>query len=218
MPTYQLTKDLHFPPVSEADEDGLIAIGGDLSPDRLMLAYRSGIFPWYNDDEPIMWYSPNPRFVLLPDKLYVSRSMRSVLKKEEFTVTFNQDFEGVIDRCKQTPRSGQVGTWITDEMREAYLRMHELEYATSVEVWKENELVGGMYGINLGSVFCGESMFSTASNASKTGLILFIQRFKEEGGQIYDCQAYTDHMASMGAELIDRNDFLKYLDQVKRNG
>ncbi|WP_425392516.1 leucyl/phenylalanyl-tRNA--protein transferase [Ekhidna sp.] len=214
--SYQLNKELYFPPVSEAEDDGLVAIGGDLSPERLMLAYHSGIFPWYSDDEPIMWYSPNPRFVLLPDKLYVSRSMRSVLKKEEFTVTYNQDFEGVINSCKEMQREGQDGTWITEDMVAAYIKLYELGHAQSVEVWKDNELVGGMYGIHLGSVYCGESMFSKVSNASKTGLIMFMRKFQEEGGQLYDCQAYTDHMASMGAELIPREDFLKYLDDIKK--
>lgn len=211
MSTHQLTDDLYFPPVSKSDKDGLVAIGGDLSPERLMLAYQSGIFPWYNDDEPIMWYSPDPRFVLLPDKLYVSRSMRSVLRKEEFTVTFNQDFEGVINSCRQMQRAGQDGTWITEEMVEAYIKLNKLGHAQSVEVWKDNELVGGMYGIHLGTVYCGESMFSKVSNASKVALIVFIQKFKEEGGKLYDCQAYTDHMASMGAELIPREAFVKYL-------
>ena len=208
MSTYQLTNELFFPPASEADKDGLVAIGGDLSPDRLMLAYRSGIFPWFNDDEPIMWYATNPRFVLFTDKVYVSRSMRSVLKKEEFTVTFNKDFAGVIDQCKKTPRSGQDGTWITDEMRDAYLRLHELGHARSVEVWKEDNLVGGLYGIDLGNVFCGESMFSTMSNASKVALIFFMRDFQEKGGLLFDCQAYTDHMASMGAEMIPLKEFL----------
>lgn len=212
MPTYQLTDDLYFPPVSEAEEDGLVAIGGDLSPERLMLAYRSGIFPWFNEDEPIMWYCPNPRFVLFSEKLYVSRSTRSFMKKEEYRVTFNENFEGVIDSCKKTPRAGQDGTWITDEMRDAYLKMHELGYAKSIEVWRGEELVGGIYGIDLGDVFCGESMFSTASNASKVALIAFIQKFQQEGGRLFDCQAHTDHMESMGAESIDRNEFLKYLE------
>ncbi|WP_436517431.1 leucyl/phenylalanyl-tRNA--protein transferase [Ekhidna sp. To15] len=213
MPTYQLSQELYFPPVSDAEEDGCIATGGDLAPERLMLAYHSGIFPWYNDDEPIMWYSPNPRFVLLPEKLYVSRSMRSVLRKEEFKVTYNEDFVGVINTCKQMQRVGQDGTWITQEMVEAYIKLHELGHAQSVEVWKDSELVGGMYGVHLGTVYCGESMFSKVSNASKVGLITFIQKFKEEGGQLYDCQAYTDHMASMGAENIDRKAFLKHLPQ-----
>ncbi|WP_420318082.1 leucyl/phenylalanyl-tRNA--protein transferase [Ekhidna sp.] len=214
--SYQLTDKLYFPPISEAEEDGLVAVGGDLSPERLMLAYHSGIFPWYSDDEPIMWYSPNPRFVLLPEKLYVSKSMRSVLKKEEFSVTYNQDFEGVINACKQMQRAGQDGTWITEEMVAAYIKLYELGHAQSVEVWKDNELVGGMYGIHLGTVYCGESMFSKVSNASKTGLIMFMRKFQEEGGQLYDCQAYTDHMASMGAELIPREDFLKYLNDIKK--
>lgn len=208
---YSLDDELFFPTVTDADNDGLVAVGGDLSPDRLMLAYRSGIFPWYNDDEPIMWYCPNPRFVLLPDKLYVSRSMRQVLKKEEFSVTFNQDFRGVIDQCKMTLRSGQDGTWITDEMRDAYLRLYELGHARSVEVWKDGQLVGGLYGVDLGKVFCGESMFSTVSNASKVALIFFINDFKERGGQVFDCQAHTDHMASMGAEMLQIDAFLEFL-------
>lgn len=216
MPANQLTQDLYFPSVSEAEEDGLVAIGGDLSPERLMLAYHSGIFPWYSDDEPIMWYSPNPRFVLLPEQLYVSKSMRSVLKKEEFTVTYNQDFEGVINSCKQMQRVGQDGTWITDEMVEAYIQLHKLGHAQSTEVWKDGELVGGMYGIHLGTVYCGESMFSKVSNASKTGLIVFMRQFQEEGGKLYDCQAYTDHMASMGAKLIPREEFLNYLEEIKK--
>ncbi len=211
MAAFQLTDDLYFPPVAEADEDGLVAIGGDLSPERLMLAYRSGIFPWFNEDEPIMWYSPNPRFVLFSEKLYVSRSTRSFMKKGEYRVTFNENFEGVIDSCKKTPREGQDGTWITDEMLDAYLKMYELGYAKSIEVWRGDELVGGIYGIDLGDVFCGESMFSTASNASKVALIAFIQKFQQEGGLLFDCQAYTDHMESMGAEMIPREEFLTYL-------
>jgi leucyl/phenylalanyl-tRNA---protein transferase len=211
MSTYQLTDDLYFPPVSEAAEDGCIAIGGDLSPERLMLGYRSGIFPWYNDDEPIMWYSLDPRFVLFPDKLYVSRSMRGVLKKNEFKVTFNEHFEAVIDHCKKTQRVGQDGTWITDEMVNAYLKLHELGHAKSVEVWKDDQLVGGMYGIDLGTVFCGESMFSTVSNASKVALIAFMEKFKTDGGRLFDCQVHTSHFESMGAEMIPRVDFLTYL-------
>ena len=211
MTAYQLTEALHFPPVSEADQDGLVAIGGDLSPERLLLAYRSGIFPWFNDDEPIMWYSLDPRFVLLPEDLYVSRSMRSVLRKGEFKVTFNEDFEGVIDHCKSTPRNGQDGTWITEDMREAYVRLNQLGHAKSVEVWKDNLLVGGMYGVDLGTVFCGESMFSTVSNASKVALITFIDQFKAQGGVLYDCQVYTDHLSSLGAKEIPREEFLQYL-------
>lgn len=210
MPIYLLTEDLSFPPV-EGAENGIVAIGGDLSPERLMLAYRSGIFPWYSAGEPIIWHSPNPRFVLFPDQLHISRSMKAILRKEEFRVTFNQNFVEVINQCRNTPRNGQEGTWITDEMLDAYLRLHELGHAKSVEVWKNTELVGGMYGIDLGSVFCGESMFSKVSNASKVGLIACIQKFKEEGGRLFDCQVHSDHLESMGAEEIDRNEFLEYL-------
>lgn len=211
MSAYQLTNELFFPPVSEASEDGCVAVGGDLSSERLMLAYRSGIFPWYSDNEPIMWYSLDPRFVLFPDKLYVSRSMRQVLKKAEFSVTFNQDFGGVINACKSMQRVGQDGTWITNEMVDAYLKLNEMGHAKSVEVWKEDQLVGGMYGIDLGTIFCGESMFSTVSNASKVALIAFIEKFKSEGGQMFDCQVHTNHFESMGAEMIPREKFLTYL-------
>lgn len=210
MPIYRLTDDLIFPPV-EGAEDGIVAVGGDLLPERLMIAYRSGIFPWYSEGEPIVWWSPDPRFVLFPEKLHISKSMRRVLNKEELRVTFNQDFEGVIAQCKQIPRQEQHGTWITDEMELAYIRLHELGHAKSVEVWKDDSLVGGMYGVDLGNVFCGESMFSKSRNASKLALIHFIRKFKAEGGQLFDCQVHSDHMVRMGAEEISRRDFLKYL-------
>lgn len=211
MPIYQLTDDLIFPPVDEA-EDGVVAIGGDLLPERLMIAYRSGIFPWFNEDEPPTWYSPDPRCVIFPDRINVSRSMRSVMKKAEYLVTFNKDFEAVIGHCKETPRVGQDGTWISDEMEMAYIRLHELGHAESVEVWKEGQLVGGMYGINLGAVFSGESMFSHASNASKVALISFMNRFKEGGGKLFDCQVRSEHLMSLGAEEISRNDFVGFLE------
>ncbi|MEQ9405759.1 MAG: leucyl/phenylalanyl-tRNA--protein transferase [Cyclobacteriaceae bacterium] len=211
MPIYRLIEDLIFPPVDEA-EDGIVAIGGDLSPERLILAYHSGIFPWFNEDEPIVWWSPDPRFVLFPDSVKVSRTMKRILKKGEFNVTFNRNFEEVISCCKKAERKGQTGTWITDEMREAYINLHELGFAKSVEVWKENELVGGMYGVDLGHVFCGESMFSKVSNASKVGLVTFMRKFQEEGGRLLDCQVHSDHMVSMGAGEISRNDFLGFLD------
>jgi len=211
MPIYQIPDELIFPPVSGA-EDGIVAIGGDLSLERLMLAYRSGIFPWYEND-PIIWWSPDPRFVLFPDKLHISKSMKRVLKKEDFEITFNKDFEGVISNCQSVIRKDQEGTWITKDMKEAYIKLHELGHAKSVEVWKNNELVGGMYGIDLGNVFCGESMFSKVSNASKIALISFIQKFRDEGGKLYDCQVYTDHVASLGAEEIPRDEFIKFLNQ-----
>lgn len=214
MPIYRLIEDLVFPP-AEGAEDGIVAIEGDLSSERLLLAYRSGIFPWFSEDEPIVWWSPDPRFVLFTDSLRVSRSMKRLLNKEMFKVTFNQDFESVISKCKTIDRVGQQGTWITDEMKEAYLKLHVLGHAKSVEVWQEGELVGGMYGIDLGPIFCGESMFSTVSNASKVAIIVFMQKFKEEGGKLLDCQVHSDHMASMGAEEIERARFLTYLDFVE---
>ena len=211
MSIYRLTDDLIFPPVKGA-EDGIVAVGGDLLPERLMIAYRSGIFPWYSEGEPIIWWSPDPRFVLFPERLHVSGSMRRLFNKNELKVTFDQNFEQVIAQCKKIPRNEQHGTWITDEMQLAYIRLHELGYARSVEVWKENELVGGMYGVDLGSVFCGESMFSKVSNASKVALIFFIRKFQQEGGRLLDCQVHSDHIVSMGAEEIKRKEFLKYLN------
>ncbi|MEP0986575.1 leucyl/phenylalanyl-tRNA--protein transferase [Ekhidna sp.] len=210
MPIYRLTDDLIFPSVDGA-EDGIVAVGGDLLPERLILAYKLGIFPWYSEDEPIIWWSPDPRFVLYPERLHISRSMRRVINSDVLKVTFNQDFEGVIAACKKMPREGQQGTWITDEMELAYIRLHELGYAQSIEVWKENELVGGMYGVDLGSVFCGESMFSTVSNASKLALITFIKKFKQDGGKLFDCQVHSEHMVTMGAEEISRKEYLKFL-------
>ncbi|WP_421763054.1 leucyl/phenylalanyl-tRNA--protein transferase [Ekhidna sp.] len=210
MPIYQLTDDIIFPPVDGA-EDGIVAVGGDLLPERLLLAYKLGIFPWYSEDEPIIWWSPDPRFVLFPERLHISKSMRRVINSDVLKVTFNQDFEGVIAACKKMPREGQQGTWITDEMELAYIRLHELGHAQSIEVWKENELVGGMYGVDLGSVFCGESMFSTVSNASKLALITFIKKFKQDGGKLFDCQVHSEHMVTMGAEEISRKEYLTFL-------
>ena len=210
MPIYQLSEALLFPPVVGA-EDGVVAIGGDLSSERLLLAYHSGIFPWYNEGEPIIWWSPDPRFVLFPEKLKVSKSMKQLLRKDTFRVTFNQAFEEVIHHCKVIQRSGQKDTWITDHMKQAYIALHQQGHATSVEVWKDDELVGGLYGVDLGHTFCGESMFSKVSNASKIGFITFTQYFKEQGGKLIDCQVYTDHLASLGAEEITRADFISLL-------
>ena len=210
MPIYQLTDDLIFPPVDGA-EDGIVAVGGDLLPERLIIAYQSGIFPWYSNGDPIIWWSPDPRFVLFPEKLHISRSMKRVINDNELEVTFNQAFEKVISECKQIPRHGQQGTWITDEMELAYIRLHDMGIAESVEVWKGEELVGGMYGVRTGNVFSGESMFSKESNASKLALIRFIQKFQKEGGQLFDCQVHSKHMETMGAEEVSREEFLKYL-------
>jgi len=212
MPIYELNDNLTFPPVSGA-EDGIVAIGGDLSVERLLLAYKSGIFPWYNDGEPIIWWSPNPRFVLFPEKVKIAKSMRKVLDNNVFDVTINNAFEAVIGRCKKITRKGQTDSWITDEMKHAYINLHKSGWATSVEVWKDNELVGGLYGVNLGNVFCGESMFSEVSNASKTGFLTFVEAFKKNGGKLIDCQVYTSHLASLGAEHITREQFITLLHQ-----
>ena len=204
-----LTKELVFPDVANANQDGLLAIGGDLSIERLLLAYGSGIFPWFNDGEPILWWSPNPRFVLYPEKLKVSKSMKKVLKKQVFKVTENTAFEAVIHECSQAKRKDQPGTWITQSMINAYIELHHEGYAKSVEVWQNDELVGGLYGVDLGNgVFCGESMFSKVSNASKVGFITFIQN---NTYKLIDCQLYTNHLESLGAEEIDRDVFLGYL-------
>ena len=204
-----LTSKIEFPKVSNASEEGILAIGGDLSPERLLLAYKSGIFPWFENDEPILWWSPNPRFVLFPEKLKISKSMKQVLRNSNFVVTVNQAFKEVITECSEAKREGQQGTWITQNMIEAYIKLHELGYATSVEVWLNNKLVGGLYGVDVGNgVFCGESMFAKVSNASKVGFITFIQNTDYK---LIDCQVYTSHLESLGAKEIAREDFLEFL-------
>jgi leucyl/phenylalanyl-tRNA---protein transferase len=202
-----------FPPVESANSTGLLAFGGDLSPKRLISAYSLGIFPWYDSSQPILWWSPDPRMVLFPEQLKISKSMKQILKKDVFEVTFNKDFVQVIKNCATAPRDGQEGTWITPHMQEAYKALHDLNIAQSVEVWQDNELVGGLYGIYLRDkkVFCGESMFAKKSNASKFGFIRLVQKLALEGVRIIDCQVYTDHLASLGAEEIPRSAFLKYL-------
>ena len=209
---YFLLKELFFPDVSEADKSGILAVGGDLSPERLMLAYKSGIFPWFDSDEPILWWSPQQRMVLFPDELVISKSMRSILRKEVFTVTFNKDFRAVISNCSQISRNGQQGTWISEEMIEAYVKLHQLGYAKSVEVWQNNELVGGLYGIDLGPVFCGESMFSKVSNTSKVAFITLVENLKIRKYKLIDCQVHNDHLESLGAREIDRAQFLEILN------
>ena len=206
---YVLTKNIWFPDVSQASKEGLLAIGGDLSAERLLFAYKHGIFPWYSKGEPIFWWSPDPRFVLFPEKLKVSKSMKQVLKKCDYTVTINKDFRSVITECSKTKREGQFDTWITNEMLEAYVNLHNSGYAKSVEVWRDNKLVAGLYGIDLNNgVFCGESMFTKESNASKVAFITFIQNTNYK---LIDCQVYTNHLESLGAEDIPREAFLKFL-------
>ncbi|MBO6881234.1 leucyl/phenylalanyl-tRNA--protein transferase [Winogradskyella sp.] len=204
-----LTQKIEFPDVSKASADGLLAIGGDLSTERLIHAYSHGIFPWFEAEEPLLWWSPDPRFVLFPKDLRVSKSTRQVLKKNLFSVTVNKDFNAVIAQCSNTKRKGQLGTWITKDMIEAYKKLHQLGYAKSVEVWQNDELVGGLYGVDLGNdVFCGESMFAKVSNASKVGFITFVQN---SDYKLIDCQLHTKHLESLGGKHISRQEFLKYL-------
>jgi len=208
---YYLTQDLFFPPVSHANRDGIIAIGGDLSPERLQLAYKNGIFPWFNEGEPIIWWSPNPRMVLFLDELIISKSMRNILNRNNFKVTFNQNFKDVIAHCQQIKRDGQTGTWITNEMIEAYGKLNTLGVAKSVEIWQNDQLVGGLYGIDLGHVFCGESMFSLVSNASKVAFIALANQLKKDNYQLLDCQVYNEHLVSLGCREIDRDFFMGIL-------
>jgi len=210
MPLFVLDKELAFPPAHLAEPDGLLAMGGDLSPERLLLAYKSGIFPWYEGDH-ILWWCPDPRFVLFPGDLKISKSIKPLLKKNEFDFTINKAFAKVIHQCKKIKRPGQQGTWITDEVEKAFIKMHKLGFAHSAEVWKNGELAGGLYGIKLGKVFFGESMFSKQTNASRYAFIKYVQQLKEEGIQLIDCQIYTEYLESMGAAMILREDFIRLL-------
>jgi len=203
---------LYFPSVEGANAEGLLAVGGDLSPERLILAYKSGIFPWFNEGSLILWWSPDPRMVLYPGRIKVSKSMRKVLKNKQFSLTKNNCFEEVIDQCALVRRAGQDGTWITNEMKEAYLKLHEMGYAKSYEVWQDDKMVGGLYGIDLGHIFCGESMFSLVSNASKFAFIQLAEELHQKNYGLIDCQLYTEHLASLGAEEIPRAEFIKILN------
>lgn len=213
MAVFALRNELIFPPVNLAEPDGLLAMGGDLSVERLLLAYRNGIFPWYEGDVPL-WWCPDPRFVLYPEKLKVSKSMQQLMRKNSFRFTINQDFAAVIRNCKTSLRPGQTGTWITDEVERAYCKMHEAGFAHSAEAWLNEKLVGGLYGIRLGKVFFGESMFSRASNASKFAFINYVEYLKGEGVELVDCQVYTPHLESLGAEMIQRTEFVSALQRL----
>ena len=206
MPIYQLTDEIIFPKPELAEEDGLLAIGGDLRWERLLLAYCNGIFPWYNDDDPILWWCPKPRFIIKPNEVRISKSMKRVFNKGEFKVTFNNDFEGVISKCKEL-RENKEGTWITDDMKQAYIDLFNKGFASSVEVYKKDKLVGGLYGVNIGRCFFGESMFSTETNASKVALISICKRLEEENYLFLDCQMHTNHLESMGGKFVSWEDF-----------
>ena len=205
---FRLDKRIAFPDPSLAEEDGLLAVGGDLSTNRLLLAYHNGIFPWYNDDTPILWYSPHERFVLFPEELKISKSTKQVLRANRFRVTYDQCFAEVISACSTANRKDQPGTWITDDMKNAYICLHKEGNAHSVEVWEDEKLVGGLYGVAVGNVFCGESMFSKVSNASKVALINLCNTGNYK---LIDCQVYTRHLESMGARMISREEYLRIL-------
>jgi leucyl/phenylalanyl-tRNA--protein transferase len=203
-----------FPPIDQAidEPNGLLAAGGTLSHQRLVSAYRAGIFPWYSPGEPILWWSPDPRCVLVPDQLHISKSMRKRLKKDDYHVTFNSNFSAVIDACS-APRKGEDGTWITNEMKAAYEELHQQGLAHSVEVYIEGELVGGLYGLSMGKLFFGESMFSKVKDCSKIAFIKMVEQLQKWGYALIDCQVSNDHLFSLGAQEISRDEFQRYLDQ-----
>lgn len=210
-----LNEKLWFPNPAEATANGLLAIGGNLSVERLLLAYNSGIFPWFEDDQPVLWWSPDPRMVLYPENFKISKSLRKTLKSEKFRITFNQNFAEVIKYCATVPRKGEAGTWITEDMQNAYIALHEAGHAISVEVWEDEKLVGGLYGVDLPAkkVFCGESMFSLISDASKVAFYHLSEYAKAKNYKLIDCQIYNSHLESLGAEKISRETFLEIVSQ-----
>ena len=200
-----------FPSADSASKEGIVAIGGDLDPNRILKAYKNGIFPWFENDDHLVWWSPDPRMVLFPEKLKISKSTKKLLKENFFKVTFNQSFDEVVDSCAKVKRFGQNGTWITNGLKKAYSKLHNMGHASSVEVWKDYELVGGLYGIDLGDVFCGESMFTKANNASKIGFVHLVKELTKNKYKLIDCQVPSAHLKSLGAEEVSRKEFLKYL-------
>jgi leucyl/phenylalanyl-tRNA--protein transferase len=201
-----------FPPVEKATEQGIVGVGGNLSPAMLLSAYSQGVFPWYSEGEPLLWWNPDPRFVLFTDRLHISKSLRKLLNKRKFRFTFDLRFRDVLDYCSTVPRPGQEGTWITPEMIEAYATLHRLGFAHSLEAWEGETLAGGLYGVSLGRIFCGESMFSLISGASKAALVHLVDRLVRRNFAMIDCQVRTDHLAAMGAEDISRERYLKLLE------
>ena len=214
MPAEISRHSLEFPDVDEADRSGLLAVGGDLSIDRLKLAYSNGIFPWYEEGMPILWWSPDPRMVLFPDKMIISHSLKQSIKKKQFTFTLDTSFERVIKNCAKTSRNGEKGTWITRDMKNAYIRLHEDGYAHSAEAWLDGELVGGLYGVALGKAFFGESMFHLVTNASKVALYHLVEKLNIWGFQIIDAQVYTNHLESLGGEMIPRRQYIQVLEKA----
>lgn len=208
---YFITKELYFPPVEEASYDGVLAVGGDLSVERLWLAYKSGIFPWFNSDEPILWWSPSERMVVNPNDYKVSKSLRNIINRNIFQVTINKDFKSVIENCQTINRKGQDGTWITDSIIKSYTKLHHVGKAISFEVWQNDALVGGLYGVDLGHVFCGESMFSKVPNASKVAFVKLVEYLKNNNYKLLDCQIHNDHLEKLGAFEISRDLFMMVL-------
>jgi len=211
MALFRLGPDPIFPPPHLAEPEGLLAIGGDLSANRLLAAYRHGIFPWYEDGGPILWWSPDPRLVLFPSELRVSRRFRRTLRSGRFEIRFDSAFEQVIRACAETPRNHEDGTWITAEMQAAYIRLHQLGHAHCMEAWRDGELVGGVYGVRVGRCFCGESMFHTETDASKAALVALVERFQADGVDLIDCQVKSEHLLRLGAREIRRDEFLMHL-------
>lgn len=217
MPIFLLSEQLEFPPPRLATSDGLLAIGGDLSVERLLLAYSSGIFPWYSEEDPILWWSPDPRLILFPNALHVSRRFERLLRRQPFQITFNRCFEKVIRNCAQVQRVGQRGTWITASMIDAYIQLHQRGYAHSVESWQDGMLAGGLYGVSCGACFFGESMFSRVSNASKTAFVALVRRLQQWRFSLIDCQIVTAHLQQFGAHEVSRRWFLQLLEQGVHN-
>jgi leucyl/phenylalanyl-tRNA---protein transferase len=217
MALFRLGPDLIFPPPHLAEPEGLLAIGGDLSAERLLTAYRNGVFPWYEDGGPILWWSPDPRLVLFPSELRVSRRLRRTLRSNRFEVRYNTAFAQVIRACAETPREHEDGTWITAEMQAAYIRLHKLGHAHCVEAWRDGVLVGGVYGVQVGRCFCGESMFHTESDASKVALVTLVERLEAEGVALIDCQVKSEHLLRLGAREIPRDEFLMHLSLGLQN-
>lgn len=214
-----LTEKIAFPPYENTSREGIIALGGDLSSERLMFAYKKGIFPWFSKGDPIVWYCPKKRMVLFPNELKISRSMAKIIQRNEYIITENTAFKEVIFNCKNIRRKGEFGTWITDEMEQAFINLHQKGIAKSIEIWRisedstyQKELVGGLYGLEMNQIFCGESMFSKVPNASK---IAFIYLSKSNKYALIDCQMYNNHLASLGAKEIDRSDFLNLLEKYQ---
>jgi leucyl/phenylalanyl-tRNA--protein transferase len=209
MPVFRIPSEHFFPHPALAEPNGLLGVGGDLDSDRLILAYRSGIFPWYSEGQPILWFSPNPRFVLDPKELHVPRSLKQSIRKERFRITMDQAFSQVVEQCSKIPREGQFGTWITQEMKDAYINLNEIGVAHSIEVWEGDLLVGGLYGVCVGNLFAGESMFAKRNDASKIAFVYCVQQFIKWGIELIDSQVHTDHLARFGAKEIERHTYLE---------